>query len=62
MRMLDWMKHSLESRLPGEVPITSDMQMISPLWQKKQRRTKESLDENERGEWKSLLKTQHTEN
>ena len=25
-----WMKHNLESRLPGEIPITSDMQMIPP--------------------------------
>ena len=32
--MLDWMKHKLESRLPGEVSVTSDMQMIPPLWQK----------------------------
>ena len=32
--MLDWMKHSLESRFPGEISITSDMQMIPPLWQK----------------------------
>ena len=31
---LDWMKHKLESRLPGELSITSDMQMIPPLWQK----------------------------
>ena len=29
-----WMKNNLESRLPGEISITSDMQMISPLWQK----------------------------
>ena len=28
--MLDWMKHKLESRLPGEIKITSDMQMITP--------------------------------
>ena len=28
------MKHKLESRLPGETSITSDMQMIPPLWQK----------------------------
>ena len=28
------MKHKLESRLPGEISITSDMQMTSPLWQK----------------------------
>ena len=27
-------KHKLESRLPGEISITSDMQMIPPLWQK----------------------------
>ena len=30
----DWMKHKLESRLPGEISITSDMQTTSPLWQK----------------------------
>ena len=27
-------KHKLDSRLPGEISITSDMQMIPPLWQK----------------------------
>ena len=32
--MLGWMKHKLESRLPGEISITSDMQMASTLWQK----------------------------
>ena len=32
--MLGWMKHKLESRLLGEVSITSDMQMIPPLLQK----------------------------
>ena len=32
--MLDWMKHKLESRLPGEISITSDMQMMPLLWQK----------------------------
>ena len=31
---LGWRKHQLESRLPGEVSITSDMQMTLPLWQK----------------------------
>ena len=29
-----WMKHKPESRLPGEISITSDMQMTPPLWQK----------------------------
>ena len=32
--MLGWMKHKLESRLPGEISITSDMQMTPPLRQK----------------------------
>ena len=31
---LGWRKHKLESRLPGEITITSDMQMTPPLWQK----------------------------
>ena len=31
---LGWKKHKLESRLPGEISITSDMQMTQPLWQK----------------------------
>ena len=31
---LGWMKHKLESKLPGEISITSDMQMTPPLWQK----------------------------
>ena len=32
--MLGWMKHNLESRLLGEISITSDTQMTPPLWQK----------------------------
>ena len=32
--MLGWMKHKLKSRLLGEISITSDMKMTSPLWQK----------------------------
>ena len=31
---LGWKKHKLESRSPGEISITSDMQMTPPLWQK----------------------------
>ena len=31
--MLGWMKHELESRLVGEISITSDMQMTPPSWQ-----------------------------
>ena len=33
-KTLGWMKHKLESRLPGEISITSDMQVIPPLEQK----------------------------
>ena len=33
-KMLGWMKHKLESRLPGKISVTSDMQMTPPLWQK----------------------------
>ena len=29
-----WMKHKLESRLPGEISVTSDMQMTLTFWQK----------------------------
>ena len=35
--MLGWMKCKLESRLLGEISITSDMQMIPPLWQEAKR-------------------------
>ena len=32
--MPGWIKHKLESRFLGEISITSDTQMISPIWQK----------------------------
>ena len=32
------MKHKLESRLQGEISITSDMQMTPALWQKAKRK------------------------
>ena len=31
-KILCWMKHKRELRLPGEISITSDMQMTLPLW------------------------------
>ena len=37
LEILGWIKHKLESRLPGEISITSDMQMTPPLWQKVKR-------------------------
>ena len=36
-KMRGWMKHKLESRMPREISVTSDMQMIPPLWQKVER-------------------------
>jgi len=37
LEMLGWMRHKLESRLPGEILIMSDMQMTPLLWQKMKR-------------------------
>ena len=45
-KMPGWMKLKMESRLPGEISVTSDMQM-TPSYVRKRRRTKEPLDENE---------------
>ena len=56
-----WIKHKLESRLPGEIAITEICRWHHP-YGRKQRRAKEQLDESERGEWKSWLNTQHSEN
>ena len=42
------MNHKLESRLPGEISTTSDMQVITTLMAENE--TKEPLDEGERGE------------
>ena len=48
---LDWKKHKLESRLPGEISITSDMKMTPHhAYGRKRRGTKKPLVESERGE------------
>ena len=36
-KMLCWPKHKLESRLSGEISITSDIQMTPPIWRKAER-------------------------
>ena len=41
--MLDWMKHKLESRFQGEISVTSDMQMTSPLGQSEEEEPKSLL-------------------
>ena len=35
--ILGWIKLKPESKLPGEISITLDMQMTPPLWQKAKR-------------------------
>ena len=35
--MPGWIKHKMESRLQGEISITSDTQMTPPLWQKEKK-------------------------
>ena len=59
-KMLGWRKHKLASRLLGEIPTTSDMQMIPLLMAESEEELKSLLmsvkDESE----KSRLKTQHS--
>ena len=44
--MPGWMKHTLESRLQGEISITSDMQVTPPLMKVKEEREKAALKLN----------------
>ena len=46
--MQGWKKHKLESRLPGEISITSDMQMTPPLWQKVKKNLMKVKEESEK--------------
>ena len=59
--ILGWMNHKLESRLPGEISTTSDIQMILPNG-RKWRGTTQPLDKGKRGEWKSWFKTYYSKN
>ena len=58
--MLDWMKHKLESRLPGE--IINNFRYANDTILMAERKTKQPLDDGKTGEWKSLLNTQHSKN
>ena len=40
--MVDWMKHKLESRLLGEMSISSYIQMTPSLWQKAKKNQRDS--------------------
>ena len=54
--------HKLESRLPGKISTTSDMQMTPPLWQKVKRNWRTSWSKWKGRDWKHWLKAQHSEN
>ena len=54
------MKHKLESRLPGEISITSYAD--DTILMAENEEELESLDESEKGELKIWLKAQHSEN
>ena len=58
-KMPGWIKHKLESRLLGEISKPQICRWHHP-YGREWRGTKELLDESEKGEWKSWLKTQHS--
>ena len=54
--MLGWMKHKLESRLPGEISITSNVQMTPPLMAESEEELKSLLMKVKEGSGKVGLK------
>ena len=60
--MPGWMKHKLESRLLGEISITSDMQMTPPLMAEKEEELKSLLVKVKEESEKVGFKAQHSEN
>ena len=58
----DWMKHKLESRLLGEISITSDMQDNTTLMAESKEELKSLLMKVKEDSEKNWLKTQHSEN
>ena len=60
--MPGWMKHKLESRLLGEISITSDTQMTPPLMVEGEEELKSLLMRVKEESAKSWLKTQHSKN
>ena len=61
-KMPGWVNHKLESRLPGVITTTSNVETILVYWQIHflWRGTKEPLAKGERREGKSWLKAQHS--
>ena len=58
--MLSWMTHKLESILPREISVTSDMQMIPPLLAECEEELKSLLMKVKEESGKSWLKIQHS--
>ena len=58
----DWMSHKLESRLPGEIPTTLDMQMIPLLMAENEEELKSLLMSVKEESEKNWLETQHSKN
>ena len=56
--MLDWIKHKLESRLLGEISMTSNMQMIPPMAKTEEELKRFLMRVKEESE--KLAKTQHS--
>ena len=54
--MLNWKKHKLESRLPGEISITSDMQMTPPFMAESEEELKSLLNKVKEESEKVVLK------
>ena len=61
-KMLGWMNHKLESRLLGEISITSDMQMTPPLLAESEEELNSLLVKVKEESEKNWLKIQHSEN
>ena len=60
--MRNWKKHKLESRLLGEISITSEMQVTLPLWQMAKRLLMKVKEESEKVGLKlNIQKTKMTE-
>ena len=60
--MLDGMKHKLESRLQGEISITSDTQMTPPFMAESEKELKSLLSKVKKDSEKCWLKAAHSEN
>ena len=55
-KILGWMKQKMESKLLGEISITSDIQMMPPLWKKakKMQQLKPDMEQWTASKWKGV--------